>query len=134
MRTLILGDNQLTGIHLWLDEGLEDDVDTAVSSAHKSKLLFPNLIALDVSSNSIREIPNVIHELSNLAVFNVSDNPGQYSDGTLKYRIYYHFFYYTHIANIYKYRRVAIANGPIVEVVESERARMQSARTTTFND
>lgn len=69
----------MTGIHLWMDEGLEEDVDTLVSSAHKSKLLFPNLSALDISNNRIREIPNVIHELSNLAVFNVSGNPGQYS-------------------------------------------------------
>lgn len=75
LRTLVLGDNQMTGIHLWMDEGLEEDVDTLVSSAHKSKLLFPNLSALDISNNRIREIPNVIHELSNLAVFNVSGNP-----------------------------------------------------------
>jgi hypothetical protein len=79
VRTLILGDNQLTGIHLWFDEGFEDDVDTHVSSSHKSKLLFPNLSALDVSNNKIREIPNAIHELNNLSVFNVSGNPGQYA-------------------------------------------------------
>ncbi len=78
LRTLILGDNQLTGIHLWCDEGFEDDVDAHMSSTHKSKLLFPNLSALDVSNNKIREIPNAIHELNNLSVFNVSGNSGQY--------------------------------------------------------
>lgn len=78
MRTLTLGDNQLVGICLWLDEGIEEDADSHLSSTHKSKLLFPNLSALDVSNNKIREIPNAIHELNNLSVFNVSGNPGQY--------------------------------------------------------
>lgn len=78
VRTLTLGDNQLTGICLWLDEGIEDDADSHLSSAHKSKLLFPNLSALDVSNNKIREIPNAIHELNNLSVLNVSGNPGRY--------------------------------------------------------
>lgn len=77
MRTLTLGDNQLTGICLWFDEGVDDDVEH-MSTAHKSKLLFPNLSALDVSNNRIREIPNAIHELNNLSVFNVSGNPGKY--------------------------------------------------------
>lgn len=46
-------------------------------SSHKSKLLFPNLSALDVSNNKIREIPNAIHELGNLSVLNISGNPGK---------------------------------------------------------
>ena len=76
MRTLSLGDNQLAGICLWLDEGSDDDTDMHSPSLHKSKLIFPNLSSLDISNNKIREIPNAIHELSNLSVFNVSGNSG----------------------------------------------------------
>ena len=73
LRTLVLGDNLLSAICLWLDEGGDDDGE----AAHKSKLLFPNLTALDVSNNKIREIPNAIHELVNLSVFNLGGNPGK---------------------------------------------------------
>ncbi|EFX78451.1 hypothetical protein DAPPUDRAFT_320450 [Daphnia pulex] len=51
--TFILGDNQLTGIHLWFDEGFEDDVDTHVASSHKSKLLFPNLMPQRFSTKMV---------------------------------------------------------------------------------
>ena len=79
LRTLILGDNQLTGTSLWLnDEGTDEDVDSHLNSTttHKSKLLFPNLGALDLSNNRIKEIPHAINEMTNLSVFNISGNSG----------------------------------------------------------
>lgn len=76
LRTLVLGDNQLTGISLWLEEGSEYHDSESHGPGHKSKLLFPNLSALDISNNKIREVPSAIHELSNLSVFNVSGNSG----------------------------------------------------------
>lgn len=38
--------------------------------------MFPNLSMLDVSNNSLKEIPVNIHELSNLSVLNISGNLG----------------------------------------------------------
>ena len=78
LRTLNLGDNQLIGMCLWLDEGSEEDAESHPATTHKSKLLFPNLSALDLSNNRIKEIPNAISELSNLSVFNVSGNSGYF--------------------------------------------------------
>ena len=53
---MVLGDNQLTGICLWMDtDGPEDHDSESHGPGHKSKLLFPNLSALDVSNNKIRE-------------------------------------------------------------------------------
>ena len=75
-RSFFLGDNKLTGTSLWLDEGPEDDTEN--HTTHKSKLLFPNLGALDLSNNKIREIPSAINEMSNLSVLNISGNSGSY--------------------------------------------------------
>jgi Leucine-rich repeat (LRR) protein len=75
LRTLVLGDNLLTNICLWLEDGNEED-ENHLPSGHKSKLLFPNLGALDLSNNRIREIPSNLHELSNLSVLNLSGNSG----------------------------------------------------------
>lgn len=61
---------------MWLDEGPEDDTEN--HTTHKSKLLFPNLGALDLSNNKIREIPSAINEMSNLSVLNISGNSGSY--------------------------------------------------------
>ena len=76
LRTLLLGDNKLTVTSLWLDEGAEEEGENHSNTTHKSKLLFPNLGALDLSNNKIREIPNALNEMSNLSVFNVSGNSG----------------------------------------------------------
>ena len=75
LRTLVLGDNLLTNICLWLEDGNEEE-ENHLPSGHKSKLLFPNLGALDLSNNRIREIPSNIHELNNLSVLNLSGNSG----------------------------------------------------------
>lgn len=61
---------------LWIDEGTDDDAENHANTTHKSKLLFPNLGALDLSNNKIREIPSTINEMNNLSVFNISGNSG----------------------------------------------------------
>lgn len=43
----------------------------------KARLIFPNLSMLDISNNSLKEIPHNIYELSNLSVLNISGNLGK---------------------------------------------------------
>ncbi|CAL4058692.1 unnamed protein product, partial [Meganyctiphanes norvegica] len=83
LRTLILADNQLTRLCLYLDDNefsLVHEVDENEASPvrspgpRKSLLLFPNLSMLDVSNNHLRELPTTLHELGNLSVLNVSGN------------------------------------------------------------
>ena len=76
LRTLVLGNNLLSTVSLWLDENTEDDQDSHTGFA-KSKLLYPSLGALDLSNNRIKEIPQAIHELGNLSVLNISGNAGK---------------------------------------------------------
>ena len=40
----------------------------------KMKLMYPNLSMLDISNNCLKEVPQFIHELSNLSILNVSGN------------------------------------------------------------
>ena len=76
LRTLLLGDNRLTDVCLWLEDGPEED-EAHLSAVHKSKMLFPNLSALDLSNNLVREIPHNLHEFANLSVLNLSGNTGR---------------------------------------------------------
>lgn len=75
LRTLNLADNLLSNVEIWCDQGTEEEPESK-SAAHRTKLVFPNLNSLDVSNNRIRTIPNSIHELTNLSVFNISGNAG----------------------------------------------------------
>ncbi|KAK4295198.1 hypothetical protein Pmani_032225 [Petrolisthes manimaculis] len=83
LRTLILADNQLTRLCLYLDDNefqlvaeAEETEPGSVrsTSPRKSWLLFPNLSMLDVSNNLLRDLPITLHELSNLSVLNISGN------------------------------------------------------------
>nr|XP_045599191.1 leucine-rich repeat serine/threonine-protein kinase 1-like isoform X5 [Procambarus clarkii] len=83
LRTLILADNQLTRLCLYLDDNefsLLNEVDdnetspVRTSTPRKSWLLFPNLSMLDVSNNLLRDLPTTLHELTNLSVLNISGN------------------------------------------------------------
>ncbi|XP_063840315.1 leucine-rich repeat serine/threonine-protein kinase 1-like isoform X2 [Scylla paramamosain] len=83
LRTLILADNKLTRLSLYLDESdfsLVTEVDeneaspVRTSTPRKSWLLFPNLSMLDVSNNQLRDLPTTLHELTNLSVLNISGN------------------------------------------------------------
>ncbi|XP_042874450.1 leucine-rich repeat serine/threonine-protein kinase 1-like isoform X4 [Penaeus japonicus] len=83
LRTLILADNSLTRLNLYLDDNEfsvvtevdENEASPVRSSApRKSWLLFPNLSMLDVSNNLLRELPTTLHELTNLSVLNISGN------------------------------------------------------------
>ncbi|XP_050691737.1 leucine-rich repeat serine/threonine-protein kinase 1-like isoform X4 [Eriocheir sinensis] len=83
LRTLILADNKLTRLTLYLDENdfsLVTEVDeneaspVRTNTPRKSWLLFPNLSMLDVSNNQLRDLPTTLHELTNLSVLNISGN------------------------------------------------------------
>ncbi|KAK7078389.1 hypothetical protein SK128_010660, partial [Halocaridina rubra] len=83
LRTLILADNQLTRLCLYLDDNefsLVNEVDendpspVRTSTPRKGWLLFPNLSMLDVSNNLLRDLPTTLHELTNLSVLNISGN------------------------------------------------------------
>ncbi|XP_068220598.1 leucine-rich repeat serine/threonine-protein kinase 1 isoform X12 [Palaemon carinicauda] len=83
LRTLILADNQLTRLCLYLDDNefsLMNDIDdnepspVRASTPRKGWLLFPNLSMLDVSNNLLRDLPTTLHELTNLSVLNISGN------------------------------------------------------------
>ncbi|XP_064112289.1 leucine-rich repeat serine/threonine-protein kinase 1-like isoform X1 [Macrobrachium nipponense] len=83
LRTLILADNQLTRLCLYLDDNefsIVNDVDdnepspVRASTPRKGWLLFPNLSMLDVSNNLLRDLPTTLHELTNLSVLNISGN------------------------------------------------------------
>ncbi|XP_045460940.1 leucine-rich repeat serine/threonine-protein kinase 1 [Harmonia axyridis] len=77
LRTLLLANNHLTRIQLTTDDdgdlfNDEDSADRVASS--KIRLMFPNLSMLDISNNSLKDVPTNIHELNNLSVLNVSGN------------------------------------------------------------
>ncbi|KAJ2939952.1 hypothetical protein O0L34_g6659 [Tuta absoluta] len=85
LRTLILANNLLTRIQLTTDDdgdtpvtsadpSTDDDDDWGAGSGIRSRLVFPLLSMLDVSCNLLRSLPNNIHELSNIAVLNISGN------------------------------------------------------------
>ncbi|XP_062537326.1 leucine-rich repeat serine/threonine-protein kinase 1 isoform X2 [Armigeres subalbatus] len=78
LRTLILADNSLTRIQLSTDDvttlGESEDAEWSLIGVAKSRLIFPNLSMLDISNNSLKEIPPSIHELTNLSVLNISGN------------------------------------------------------------
>ncbi|XP_072941247.1 leucine-rich repeat serine/threonine-protein kinase 1 [Epargyreus clarus] len=86
LRTLILANNLLTRIQLTTDDdGLTpadsqptshdaDDDDWSGSRGAASRLVFPQLSMLDVSSNLLRAVPPALHLLANLSVLNLSGN------------------------------------------------------------
>ncbi|KXJ72845.1 hypothetical protein RP20_CCG017127 [Aedes albopictus] len=78
LRTLVLADNSLTRIQLSTDDvttlGESEDAEWSLIGVAKSRLIFPNLSMLDISNNSLKEIPPSIHELTNLSVLNISGN------------------------------------------------------------
>ncbi|XP_030762504.1 leucine-rich repeat serine/threonine-protein kinase 1 isoform X2 [Sitophilus oryzae] len=79
LRTLILADNRLSRIQLSTDDdgdisSTEDDETERNTQTQKARLIFPNLSMLDISNNSIKEIPTNINELTNLSVLNISGN------------------------------------------------------------
>uniref|UniRef100_A0A6A7FVB2 non-specific serine/threonine protein kinase n=2 Tax=Hirondellea gigas TaxID=1518452 RepID=A0A6A7FVB2_9CRUS len=84
LRTLVLANNQLTRLCLYLDEGdtslqlmdpAQDQQGVKSTAAPKGRLVFPSLSMLDVSNNCLRELPTTLHHLNNLAVLNISGNP-----------------------------------------------------------
>ena len=83
LRSLVLANNQLNTLNLLAEdsfEGIQSFIRNLTSPDAKSvtksrcKILFPNLSMLDVSNNSIKEIPPLISELSNLSVLHLSGN------------------------------------------------------------
>ncbi|KAI1294731.1 Leucine-rich repeat serine/threonine-protein kinase 1 [Halotydeus destructor] len=78
LRSLVLSNNHLCSLNL-LSEVLEpfDDFDILEKESRTTKqtrLLFPNISMLDVSNNTIREIPVNICELTNLSVLHLNGN------------------------------------------------------------
>ncbi|KAK9885098.1 hypothetical protein WA026_009320 [Henosepilachna vigintioctopunctata] len=77
LRTLLLANNQLTRIQLTTDDDgdyFTDEDDIERNSSSKTRLMFPNLSMLDISNNSLKDIPLNIYELTNLSVLNISGN------------------------------------------------------------
>ncbi|KAF2362731.1 Ankyrin repeat [Trinorchestia longiramus] len=80
LRTLVLADNQLTTLALYLEDPDAQDQQTpelqnGVTGVPKGRLVFPSLSMLDVSNNCLSELPLTLHHLTNLAVLNISGNP-----------------------------------------------------------
>lgn len=78
LKTLILANNKMSTIDLLDEESYEQDIDIEsldqIEKSRSSRFYFPNISIMDVSHNVIKEIPIEISDLSNLSVFNVSDN------------------------------------------------------------
>ena len=78
LKTLVLADNQLTRLCLYLEEGqtiaLQETPDESMGSVSKGRLVFPSLSMLDVSNNCLKELPSSLHNLTGLAVLNISGN------------------------------------------------------------
>ncbi|XP_076065875.1 leucine-rich repeat serine/threonine-protein kinase 1-like isoform X3 [Oratosquilla oratoria] len=82
LRTLVLADNQLTRLNLYVEdnefnvvhEAEESDPTGRSGTPSKGRLLFPNLSMLDVSNNHLRELPTTLHDFTNLSVLNLSGN------------------------------------------------------------
>ncbi|KAL0267443.1 UNVERIFIED_CONTAM: hypothetical protein PYX00_009712 [Menopon gallinae] len=74
LRTLIIADNCLERIQLTTDEEITEEDSNWDGTNARSRLLFPNLSMLDISNNKLKDIPQSIHDLTNLSVLNISGN------------------------------------------------------------